>query len=440
MSRSVLFGTALAVSLAFLAPGVVEAQQANGSQILTVTPDTNAIDSSSYDRGRNISVRERPRPDYQAEGIHAGGFMIYPKVSVSGAYDDNIFAVHTGRVGDFIFNVSPEVDFQSTWSREALTGYARLSQDVYAKNSSENATQYGAGAAGKLEFGRADLTGGVDYARDVLPRAVSNNFGFSVHPLQYDYTELHAQLADDLTRVRLSVRVDDQIYDYKNGVTSTGAVVFDQDQNRNVATLTGKAELAVSPDAAFFLTAAGNWRDYELAPPVVAFTRNSTGYEVDAGANFDLTHLIRGEVQIGYLQQSYESPLFKPIEGPSARVQLEWFPTQLTTVTVLGLRTVGDSGVPNSAGYLTTNGSIQVDHELRRNVILTANAWFGYDQYNGIIRNDTRSGFGLSADWLLTRHVGVTFAYTYANQSSAGANAGPSFYDNRGSITLILQL
>ena len=38
--------------------------------------------NGSYDRGANVSVRQRPRPEYDALGIHTGGFMVYPKMNV----------------------------------------------------------------------------------------------------------------------------------------------------------------------------------------------------------------------------------------------------------------------------------------------------------------------------------------------------------------------
>jgi hypothetical protein len=445
--EQVRLAAAVALTASFsLAPGVIHAQEVNGGaaggsapSIETIDQDTNTIDSTSYDRGRNVSVRERPRPDYQAEGVHVGGFMIYPKVSLSGTYDDNIYALQHGAVGDFIFSVAPEIDIQSTWSRNSLSAYVRASQDIYAKYTGEDATQYGTGFAGKFEFGQSDLTGGVDYGHFVLPRSASNNIGFSVHPIPYDYTALNAQLAHEFTRLRLSLRVDDQIYSYQNGQTPTGGVVFEEDQNRNVVIVTGKAEFAVSPDTAVYVTALGNNRDYQLGPPQLAFTRNSSGYEVDGGANFDLTHLLRGEIQVGYMQQNYVSPLFKPIGGPSAKVQVEWFPSQLTTVTVQGSRFVGDAGVIGSAGYLGSIASVQVDHELLRNLILTGVASAAYDQYNGVSRNDSIYGVGVSANWLLNRHLGLTLGYNFANQTSAGLQRGPSFDDNRVSLSAVIQ-
>jgi len=401
--------------------------------------ETNGIDSSSYDRGRNVSVQQRPRPDYDAIGLHVPGFMIYPKVDLGLAYDDNILAVQSGGVGDEIFTATPEIDFNSTWSRNGLAGWLRASQDLYFQHTGEDATEADGGLEGRLDLGNSDLRAGGQYGRFVLPRWASNNIGLPVHRILYNYGAANVQFEHEFARVRLSARADYQDYTYFNGATSAGAVVFERDQNHYVVTGSGKAEFAVSPDTAVYVTAEGNERRFDLQPPTVSFTRNSSGFEVDAGANFDITHLTRGEIQIGYLDQSYVSPLFRPIRGLGGMAQLEWFPTQLITVTVRGSRAVGDAGVIGSAGYLTSNASGQVDYELLRNVILSGNLWDDQDKYNGVDRTDDRLGAGASAKWLLNRHLGLTFAYTYDHQSSHGTAAGPSFNDNRVSVSAIVQ-
>jgi hypothetical protein len=408
------------------------------------TFDPNNVEADSFDRGQNVSVRDRPRPDYQAEGLHVGGFLIYPKITTSVSYDDNVFAAQKNAVGDGFFTVNPEVDFQSTWSRNALAGYVRASQDVYARQTTENDFQYGLGLNGKYEFGNAaigeaTLTGSVDYGLYTLPREAANSGQISLHPIQYDFTELNSELADTFNRLRLSARVDYQIYDYLNAQTPGGAVVFEQALNHSVATFTGKAEYAISPDTAAFVTAAYNDREYVHQPPSVPLDDNNQGYNFGGGANFDLTHLIRGEVQVGYMNQTYVSPAFETISGLSAKGQLEWFPTQLTTVTATALRTVGDSGLIHSAGYLNTTGGIQVDHELLRNLILSADAADTENQYNGIDRSDNIWSAGASANWLTTRWLGFTLAYLFSDQRSTGLNRGPSFIDNRLTLSAVFQ-
>jgi hypothetical protein len=365
--------------------------------------------------------------------------MIYPKLDASFAYDSNIFAAPNHLVSDGIFTVSPAVEFNSTWSRNGIWGFARVGQDLYFKNHSEDATAFDTGLEGKLQFGNSTLTTGGEFGRFILPRYTSNNIGLPLHRIPYYYGDFNTQLMHEFVRLRLSGRVDYQHYDYQNGHTAAGALVFEQDQNHGTTTVLGKAEFAVNPDTAIYLSVQGNDRRYDLNPPVVAFTRNNKGYEVDVGANFDLTHLVRGEFQLGYLDQTFTSSLFKPIRGLGGKAQLEWFPTPLLTVTVSGARTVGDAGVIGSAGFLASTANLQVDYELRRNIILSGNAWATQDKYNGVSRTDDLRGAGVSANWLLNRHLGLTLAYTYADQSSHGVAVGPSFNDNRVSLSAIIQ-
>ena len=38
--------------------------------------------SSNFKRDKNVTVRQRPRPDYEAIGVKAGGFTVYPRVTL----------------------------------------------------------------------------------------------------------------------------------------------------------------------------------------------------------------------------------------------------------------------------------------------------------------------------------------------------------------------
>ncbi|MCK5908823.1 MAG: outer membrane beta-barrel protein, partial [Caulobacter sp.] len=52
---------------------------------------------SNFKRDKNVSVRQRPRPDYEAAGQKAGGFTLYPRVTADVERNDNIYAVAAGK-------------------------------------------------------------------------------------------------------------------------------------------------------------------------------------------------------------------------------------------------------------------------------------------------------------------------------------------------------
>jgi len=405
---------------------------------------TNVFAGGDYDRGQNVSVLERFRPDYEAVGVHAGGFTFFPSMTLAATYDDNVYALPGNLAipdglksprGDIIYTITPQVDFKSTWSRDSLAGYVRLSQDIYELHPNEDGTQYSAGLSGRLDHGTdTSISAGVDYGHYVTPRGAATS-GFTLKRFQFDFTAENVEIGREFNRLRLSARYDHQNFSYQNGESFSGAVIEETPFDHTVDFGSGKAEYAISPDTAVFLEGVYNWRNYNYSP---IFDQNSQGYDISGGANFDFSHLIRGEIAIGYLDQTYHVN-FGDISGLSTRTKIQWFPSELTTATLTILRTVNDSLIIGSPGYLETDAKIQVEHELRRNVILMGNVLTAEDQYKGITRTDSRWGAGLSATWLLTRNVGLTAGYAYTNVDSTGANRGASFQDNRFSISTRLQ-
>ena len=155
--------------------------------------------------------------------------------------------------------------------------------------------------------------------------------------------------------------------------------------------------------------------------------------------DFELGALIRGEVAAGYIRQDFQDAAYGDLDGVGGRARLSWFPTRLTTLTATAARSVEDTGVIGSAGALRTDVSISVDHELLRNLILTAETAWSEDDYNGLDRTDTRFAASFSAIYRLNRRYNLTAGLTYLDQSSSGAAAGPTYRSTRLSIAVASQ-
>ncbi len=392
---------------------------------------------SNFARDRNVSVRQRPHPEYDAQGLRAGAFMAYPQVIVSGEYNDNIYATPADEVDDIIWRVKPSIDLRSTWSRHELTAFARGSINRYSDFKTEDNEEYGFGASGRLDVVRGtNITAGGDYNRITEPRTSANNATGSVAPIQYYLTQFNIAGQREYNRLRLGLRGDYRKFDYRDGKTTTGTAVEQDDRDREITSLLGRADYALSPATAFFVQGTVNKREYRLAGTPTRPVRDSDGYEILAGANFEAGNLIRGEIGAGYLSQNFDEAIYGKVDGFGGRAQLEWFPTQLTTVTMTAARSVEDSGIIGSSGFLSNNYSAQVDHELLRNVIVTGLVRYGDDDYEGIDRNDKRFNAGVSATYLMNRRLGVNVGYTYLDQESKGLNGGQNFKVNLFQIGL----
>ncbi|WP_454758328.1 outer membrane beta-barrel protein [Caulobacter segnis] len=418
----ILTYSAIAACMALTAPQIAQAQDLG----------------SNFKRDKNVSVRQRPRPDYEAAGQKAGGFTLYPRVTVDFEHNDNIYAVATAKTDDNIWRVKPELAVRSDWSRHALGFFAGGNVIRYSDKGTEDTEEYTLSANGRLDVARgSNITASGQYQRLTEPRTsitAGSPAGATPKPVQYDLVTSSLAVTKEFNRLRVTGRLDDRDFNYKD----QGSLIFNQNtRDRNELSYGAKAEYAVSPDTALYVSATGNKKDYDTN--LAAFDRTSDGYVVGVGANFDVSELVRGDLQVGYMKQSYDRAAFKSIDGVNVLGRLEWFPTQLTTLGVNGSRTIEESVAPGSPGFVSSNIGASIDHELLRNVLLSASYTHGKDQYEQIARDDKRDNFSATATYLLNRRVGVFLTYNYLKQDSTGAAKGASFKDNKLIASVALQ-
>ena len=243
-----------------------------------------------------------------------------------------------------------------------------------------------------------------------------------------------------MNRIRLQAGADWSTRDYDDAVLFGGGVADQDFRDRDQMLYQVRGDYAVSPDTALFARIKYNDRDYDLSPPSVPLLRDSKGYVAEVGADFDLGGVARGAVAVGYLEQDYESAAFSTIDGISVDALVEWFPTQLTTVTFRGGRSVEDAAIQGAAGYLSTNVSATVDHELRRNLIVSATVQLSEDDYDGIDRTDERFNAELAATYFLNRNIGVRASVNHFKQDSSGAVGNQDYEVNRVAVSLVWSL
>jgi len=428
----------LAVSPIAMLAGAAHAQDSVSSSLNTSAADL-------FARNRNVGVRERPHPEYEAPGLRLGSFLAYPRLETSVETNDNIYATETNEQSDTIWRTSPSVSVVSTWSRHSLQAYARGNIMRYSDFKEENANDIEIGARGRLDIQRffeLNLSG--SHARLAESRVAQNTPFASEKPIEYDLDRASVGAQKTFNRVRLGVNVDYDNYNYDDGRTiataTTPSVVIDQDnRDREVVTVRGRADYAISPDTAAFIQVSSNKRTYDIGSTPLVAARDSDGYEVLAGADFEISRLVRGDAAIGYLSQNFKDSRFEDIDGFGARVKLEWFPSELTTVTGNVSRVVEDSVVVGAGGFLSTTASLQVDHELLRNVILTGQVAHANDDFRGVDRTDSRWLGAVSGTYLMNRYVGVGLSYSYMDQGSSGLDRGREFTVQKVALSLVLQ-
>jgi hypothetical protein len=395
---------------------------------------------NNFARDENIGVTERARPDYDAIGVPVSTFLLFPRIDLSAIYDDNILATDTNKQNDFIAQIEPSLNLKSQWSRHELDATAYAKPNFYASHSNENTTDYGAGLNGRLDvLTGTSISGQTSYDR--LTES-SKSEGFSrntVKPVQYDLWNAGATAVHQFNRLQVSLGGAWNRYRYSDGVNSSGAVVDETYRDVDNYTETLRADYALSPDTAVFVSGNLNQNSYVTQPPLVPYDRDGHGYEILGGVNFQLSQLVQGEVGAGYLSEEYPHVPGQDYRNLAFHALVHWYPSELTTVTLKADRVAYNSQDARSGGYISTGGSLKVDHELRWNVILNLDLSYNSDDHQGIDRVDNRWRGAVGGTYLVSRNVGLALNFSHDSVDSTGADRYISFQDNTVMLSLILQ-
>jgi len=394
-----------------------------------------------YQRNRNLSVMDRA--SLQNTSVYQrGAFLFTPQLTGSLEFNDNIFATSANEESDIILVVNPTLGVQSTWSRHALTADLSATQREYMDFGDESVFNYSAGVGGRLDVVRGTwFDGGLRYSDFTEPRTSAGFAGQAAKPIEYDQFDANVGFTREFGRYRAQAEAEFSNFDYDDTALFGGAIADQDYRDRDDTTLTVRGDYAVSPDTSWFVSASYEEESYDLSPPNpdAPIDRDASGYTAQVGADFDIRHIARGSVGVGYTTRDYDDPSQETEEGASVSAAVEWFPTQLTTVGVSATRSIEASAVAGSAGRVNSELAFVVDHELRRDVILTAAVNWGEDDYNAIDRTDERFGGSVSVSYFWTENVGLRAGYEYTEQDSSGAAGNQDYTRNVVSVSFVIR-
>lgn len=375
------------------------------------------------------TVTQRPRTDLDPLGLRTGDFFWFPHGEADELYNSNIFAIPAA-TGDWITALQPGFDLLSNFPRNGIDLHAGAATQYYAIHPSQNTATGFVSADGHLDVSQASsFYGSAQAAHLYEPRTSPNSPGNAAEPVMYnDYT---ANFGYAQTGLRLGYEGDLAVQSSQyNGVPAIGGGVLPQSaQNVTQSQAALRVSYELVPDYRGYVRAAGTLYDYEHTTP--GGTRfDSTVYRVDLGLQILPRHIIYGEAYLGYLREAFDASSLGAVSTPDAGGQLVWNVTRLTTLTFSGIRAFQTSNpaiVATGVGYLTSLASVSVDHELRHNLLLNANASYENDAYQGISRTDNVFTGGAGVKYLLARNLYVGASYDYQQRASNGRTPGTPY-------------
>jgi len=345
---------------------------------------------------RTIKREDKP---FDPVGLYVGNLKLTPYIEEDGGYASNPFGAANAAKGSALLTTEIGVGLQSNWSRNELTGQAKLGYNEYFQTPGASAP-YGSGQ--------------VDYRYDA-----SRDLSFDTEGRFNVASETNSQLglggaaSDTLTMVSTygaTAGLINKFGDLSIGLHGTVDRVQYQGGTLDTDDYTDyglklRAGYRLSEALQPFAEIDGDVRDYDSTVDAYGYDRASDGLGGKAGVTLNLSEMLKGEASLGYGVRDYRDPKLPNVGAPLVDASLIWSVTPLTTITLKTATLLQDAVVPGASADINRAYTINIDHALTERVKLGLNAGISTDDYIGDNQHDRTYTLGATAEYHLSRDV-----------------------------------
>ena len=384
---------------------------------------------------RRLSSEEDP---YDSVGTRAGSFVIKGAVELSSGYDTNPARL-SKPVSAPAFVVAPELLVISDWDRHALVadlrgafnGYGGTFPTLINGMASPEPTSVDRPSFNGHVDGRFDVTRDLRLTSQLRltvgtddPGSPNIQRGLAAYPI---YTTAGATIGIDrsFNRLDVSLGATADRTSFTQSRLSDGALMSNDDRNYDQYGGVGRISYELNPGLKPFVEVEGDTRSHDLAVDRNGYQRDSSGGYAKAGASFDISRILTGEVSIGYIGRTYVDPRLPRLEGMLTSASLVWRASALTTVKLLADTQIAETTLPVSAGTMVRTYAVEVDHDFRRWLTGIGKLSYGTYDYQGANRNDDLWSIEGGLVYKLNRNVWIksTLRHDILNSNVPGASA-----------------
>ena len=367
---------------------------------------------------------------YAPLGIRLGTFTVLPAFTQSVGFDTNPDQV-TARLAkpSLALRSEGEVAFRSDWSSSAFEGEMRGGYLAFPQDDASSRPNAAGATRLRIDANRdtrLDLETRfvVDTQRVGSPELSAAATGRPIYAT-YGVT---AGVQESFNRLQLSLRgsVDRQVFE--DGTLSDGTRLIQSDRDSNQYGVRLRAAYEITPSLAPFVETLVDTRVYDRAIDQFGLRRDSDGVAFSLGTTVALARSLTGEVSGGVQHRSYVDASLKPITAPILNAALIWSASPLTTVRLNQQVGIVETSVVGSSGVITEIATLEVQHDLLRNLSITLGGAYLSNDYQDVrIREH---GFSATArlDYRLNRWLTLRGSYIYQNLASTAV--GASFQSN----------
>lgn len=363
-----------------------------------------------------IPVALRPHPDFDPHGIQLGSTYFYPSLTGGLMYNSNVFAEPKDKQDDFAFVISPRLAVLHDKPRASYQ--AEFGADIYQFDKFTEQDRINAFARLQTENEiREDIEFKTRFEaskKHDIPGEASSQLN-AAEPIPYTDLRGQTELTKTFNRFGVSIDGTARSLSYENVRSFSGELLDQTWRDGEIFTASVKPFYEFSPGYRAFARFRANTREYDGEGEL---NRNSEGYDITGGLDFQATPLILGSVQVGYMSETYSNPLIEPIDGLSFLGEATWLMTPLVTLTVAGERTVAETTTPDFFGRLDTSVGVRLDYEVLRNLIVSVEPKFIRQDFPDTVRKDDVVMAGAGLQYLMSPFARIGVDYDYIDRES----------------------
>lgn len=333
----------------------------------------------------------------QSDGFKIGhGLILKPELSVSAVQDSNIYALPNHPKDDTIWLVTPSVELTSLWKRHRFRLSAGSVSGRYNQYHKEDFDDYWLKMDGQYDYSDTGyLFAGGGISRDHEDRGSPDAVFVGDKPTVYDSRHAHAGVSQAWGRLNARFGGTVERLDYRDAGN-----LDNDDRDRRVTGAGLRLSWTFSPKLVGYAEGIGDWRQYRKQPDNYGFDRDSKGYRAGLGLQARLSNRTRMEAYAGALVQSYEDNRFTRVSKFDYSASLTSLLTPAMSVKFLLSRSLEETTLPYSEGYLYTSLSGELNQYVSARLSVRGGAAASDGDYLGTDREDRfyTAWFALSYD------------------------------------------
>lgn len=324
------------------------------------------------------SILSRYRPEYSKPPIIVGGFEVSPTINLDVEAINNVFASDLLDRNDVKLSLRPGIDLRDQRTDRQLSLNVRASLAKYLRDTVSDRVEMN--ASGQARFGLGTRTRpyfGFEFRQNDSSRTDFTDLSLTAQPIKLTSIGANTGVTQEFGPLTASVAGSYLHTNYRGEIVADSAFVNTAFNEFDI--FSGRLRLAysVNPAQRIYIEGQVNDRSYAVsqgnanAPDLLA-DRSSKGFAVRAGFARQITEILQLDANAGYLRQEFDNPAVATISSYSFDASLLYSPTRLTRFRLSAARTLDDTVNPFFNGLLRTEIGLGVEHELRRNLLLSA--------------------------------------------------------------------